>query len=67
MATKVNKLSDKLFKINESYTVYRYDNGFMFDASGEKRDGEYVSTKIMVATVEELCVLVKEAAEMEKC
>ena len=32
------KISDKLSKVDESFTVYMYDNGYMFDVSG--RDAE---------------------------
>lgn len=66
MATKkINKISDKLDKVNESFTINMYDNGFMLEIGGRK-DDDWKSAKIMVATVDELVVLIKEAAEMEK-
>ncbi len=67
MATKatVNKLSDKLTKINESYTVYRYDNGFMMEAGGRNKKGDYVTAKILCNTLDEVLILVKEAGEMD--
>jgi len=36
MATKksVSKISDKLTKVNENFTVQMYDNGYMFEISG---------------------------------
>ena len=39
MATKVtvSKISDKLAKINENYTVNMYDNGYMFEVSGRDK------------------------------
>ena len=63
---QVSKLSDKLEKVNENYTINMYDNGFMIEVSGRDSDGEYRTAKIMVPTVEQLIELVKEAAEMER-
>jgi hypothetical protein len=66
MATKkITKLSDKLDKVNESFTVNMYDNGFMIEVGGRK-DDDWRTAKIMVPTIEELVVLIKEAAEMER-
>lgn len=67
MATaKVNKLSDKLTKVNESYTINMYDNGFMFDISGRNKKSDYVNVKIICATIEDVVALVVEASEMER-
>ncbi len=63
---QVSKLSDKLEKVNENYTINMYDNGFMIEVSGRDSDDEYRTAKIMVPTVEQLIELVKEAAEMER-
>ena len=67
MATKttVSKISDKLIKINESYTVYRYDNGFMVEAGGRNKKGDYVNAKILCNTLDEVLILAKEAGEMD--
>ncbi len=67
MATtkSVSKFSDKLTKINESYTINRYDNGFMVEAGGRNKKGDYVNVKILCNTVEEVLALVKEAGEMD--
>jgi len=66
MAKIVNKLVDKLNKVSESFTVNMYDNGYMLEASGRDKKGDYVTAKIMCTTVEELVGLVKEACEMIK-
>lgn len=67
MATaKVNKLSDKLTKVNESYTINMYDNGFMFDISGRNKKSDYVNARIICATIEDVVALVVEASEMER-
>lgn len=62
---KITKLSNKLDKVNESFTVNMYDNGFMIEVGGRK-DDDWRTAKIMVPTIEELVVLIKEAAEMER-
>jgi hypothetical protein len=62
----VSKISDKLVKVSESYTVNMYDNGFMFEISGRAKNEEYKSAKIMCNTVDQLIALVKEAAEMDR-
>lgn len=67
MATNksVNKLSDKLVKINESFTINRYDNGFMLEAGGRNKKGDYITSKILCSSVEDIIELVKEASSME--
>jgi hypothetical protein len=68
MATKksVSKISDKLTKVNENFTVQMYDNGYMFEISGRDADNDYKTAKIMVTTVTQLIALIEEAAEMER-
>jgi hypothetical protein len=67
MAKKsVKKISDKLRKVSDSYTINMYDNGYMLEISGRDNDDEWSSAKIMCSTVEELVELVKEATDMER-
>ena len=64
-AKSVNKLSDKLTKVNESFTVNRYDNGYMVEAGGRNKKGDYVNAKIVAGSIDEVLALVKEALEMD--
>lgn len=64
--TTVKKISDKLVKISENFTINMYDNGFMFEVGGRDSEGEYMTAKILVSTVDDLTSLVREAAEMER-
>jgi hypothetical protein len=64
-AKPVTKVSDKLTKVNESFTINRYDNGFMFEVGGRNKKGDYKTAKIMVGSIDELVALVREASEME--
>jgi hypothetical protein len=67
MATvkSVSKVSDKLIKVNENFSINRYDNGFMIEVSGRNKKGDYTTAKILVSSVEELVALVRETCEMD--
>jgi hypothetical protein len=62
----VKKLSDKLTKVNENFTINMYDNGYMIEVSGRDDEDNWKTSKIIVDTVEELLVLVREATEIER-
>jgi len=66
MAKTVKKLSDKLTKVNESFTINMYDNGYMVEVGGRDSEDEWKTAKIMVTTVDELLALVREAVEMTR-
>lgn len=67
MAKKsISKISDKLVKVNESFTVNMYDNGFVFEIGGRDKDGDFKSAKIIVSELSQLAALVQEATEIEK-
>jgi hypothetical protein len=59
-------ISDKLTKVNESYTINMYDNGFMVDVGGRDNEDNWANTKIICATIEQVIELVREAASMER-
>jgi hypothetical protein len=65
-AKTVTKLSNKLIKVNDNFTINMYDNGFMVEAAGRNKKGDYVSAKIMCSTVDEVLSLVREACEMDR-
>lgn len=64
-AKAVKSFGDKLIKINESYTINRYDNGYMVEAGGRNKKGDYVSAKILCNTLDEVLALVREAGDMD--
>jgi len=69
MATKkttVKKISDKLTKVNDSFTINMYDNGYMLEIGGRDGNEEWKTAKITTGSVEELAELIKEASEMER-
>lgn len=65
-AKTVNKLSDKLIKVNENFSINMYDNGFMVEVGGRNKKGDYVNAKILCSTLEEVQALVAEACTMER-
>lgn len=66
MAKGVKKISDKLVKVNESFSVYMYDNGFMVEVGGRDKKEEWANVKLLVSNLDELVTLIKEITEMER-
>ena len=62
----VKKISDKLNKVNDNFTINMYDNGFMMEIGGRDHDDNWTQAKSMVASLEELNALIKEASEMDR-
>ena len=55
----------KLNKVNESFTVNRYDNGFMIEVGGRDSENDWKNCKVLCSTEEELFAVIKEALAME--
>lgn len=56
----MSKLS-KLSKVNESFTINRYDNGFMVEVGGRDENDDWKTCKVVCNTEEEVIALVKES------
>lgn len=61
----MTKKLGKLAKVNESFTVNRYDNGFMVEIGGRDDESEWKTAKILCSTETELFEVIKEALTME--
>jgi hypothetical protein len=61
MAKKLSKLA----KVNESFTVNRYDNGFMIEIGGRDEENDWKTCKILCGSKEELFNVIEEALSME--
>jgi hypothetical protein len=59
------KYLEKLNKVNESFTVNRYDNGFMIEVGGRDTENDWKNCKILCTTEDELFAVIKEALAME--
>lgn len=60
------KIIDKLSKINDSFTINIYDNGYMVDIGGQDKNDDWVSAKIVCKDEKELLTLVSEAFKMDR-
>jgi hypothetical protein len=60
MSGKLSKLS----KVNESFTVNRYDNGFMIEVSGRDEENDWKTVKLLCSSEAELLEIIKEANSM---
>lgn len=63
---KATKVSDKLAKVDSSFTVNMYDNGYMVEVQGRDKKDDYKTSKLMVSEVAELLELIKEITGMER-
>ena len=50
----------KLAKVNDSFTVNRYDNGWMVEISGRDKKDEWATAKVVCNTEDELIAVIKE-------
>jgi len=67
MAKKpISKISDKLTKVNESFTVNMYDKGYMIEVGGKDGDDDWKTAKITVADLDSLIALIKEVVAMDR-
>lgn len=66
MAKTVSKVSDKLTKVNESFTVNMYDNGYMIEVGGSDSKDDWKTVKITVQELDNLIALIKEVVAMER-
>ena len=59
-------LESKLAKVNDNFTVYMYDNGYMLEISGRTDAEEWATAKILCNTLDELVALITEATAMDR-
>jgi hypothetical protein len=60
------KLESKLNKVNDNFTVYMYDNGYMLEINGRDDNENWVTAKILCNELDQLVTLIKEAGAMER-
>jgi hypothetical protein len=66
MAKAITKVSDKLTKVSESFTVNMYDNGYLIDVGGQDSNDDLKNVKLTVRDLDSLIVIIKEVAAMER-
>ena len=62
----INKLSDKLSKVDETIHIHMYDNGYMVEASGRDSADDWSTAKLMCANIEDVIALIHEASSIER-
>jgi hypothetical protein len=60
------QINSNMVKINDSFSINMYDNGFMVEYSGRSAEMNYVGSKTMCANIEELLTLIQAIAAMER-
>ncbi len=66
MANSEFKLPEKLSAINESVTINFYDNGLMVEINGKDAKGDWLNSKMVVPTVDDLFPLLREASQLPR-
>lgn len=66
MAKTVSKISDKLTKVSESFTINMYDNGYMVEVGGRDSSDEWKTAKIMVASTADLLNIISDVVNMTR-
>jgi hypothetical protein len=59
-------ISDKLTKVNESYTINMYDNGYMVEVGGRDSEDEWKTSKIICNTLKEVIDIVTQVDAMPR-
>lgn len=60
------QLDNKLVKVNDNFTIYMYDNGYMLEISGRNSADEWTTAKILCNSLDELVALITEATAMDR-
>jgi ketol-acid reductoisomerase len=62
----MTKISDKLTKVNDNFTVNMYDNGFMVEIGGRDDEDDWKNAKILCNTLDELIAVITEATTLTR-
>ena len=57
---------NKLTKVDNSFNINMYDNGFMLEIGGRDKEDDYETARIMCNTVEDLIKVVTEATSLPR-
>ena len=56
----VTYASEKLKKVDESYTINKYDNGYMIEVSGRDENDDWATTKIIALSFDEVIEIIED-------
>lgn len=54
------KITDKLIKVDNTFTVNKYDNGFMVEIGGRDSEDDWSNVKIICNSLDEVVTLLNE-------
>lgn len=60
------KIKDKLTKVDDTFTVTRYDNGFMVEVRGEDANEDWATVQIITELQSDVVFMFGEYCDMEK-
>jgi len=60
----MSAISEKLAKVNENFSINRYDNGFMIEVGGRDDNDDWKNAKVLCNTEDELIELIREALSL---
>jgi len=60
------KIANKMVKVNDSFTINIYDNGFMVEIGGQDKNEDWATAKILCKDEKELLTLIQEAVKMDR-
>ena len=55
----LDTIREKIYKRDEDFRIYTYDNGYLIEVGGRNGDDDWVTAKVFATTIEE----VKNAVE----
>lgn len=58
------KLADNLVKVNDSVTLYRYDNGYMIEVGGQDKNEDWITRKIVCNDLKQVLTIVEEFSKL---
>jgi hypothetical protein len=62
----ISKIGEKLAKVNDSFTIHMYDNGYMIEVGGRDGNNEWKNAKILVQNLAQLNDLIAEVSDLPK-
>jgi len=60
------KLNEKLVRVDNSFTVNMYDNGYMVEIGGRNEDENWATARIMCNSLDDLIEIITEASSMPR-
>ena len=60
-----NKIAETFDSVNDSVTVYRFDNGWMLEVTGRDKSEEWITRKIVCPDLKNLLTLLETYSKIK--